>query len=269
MMSMTRCIYSSGTLRSAPAAAPWRGLVAVRRPGDWRPSTSRPGQGPNDGPFVPAAALLCSSMATPGHPGGIGYGIRSTTSRAIVHRQTRFRDPAAQVERPRKLDLCYGNQRGSSTRRSTDQTDGHGSTRHTPERLDGFNSLTLRKSWVPGEFPAGRAQPHAGPRGTAPTYGQHHPRLWQPLRQTLQHESLRPVPLRSSYAQASTGEASRRSSAPENISKVLYPDDSTELARELRLKQQHCRVRYTCALCATSCGASGCATADWDDFAAR
>ena len=167
------------------------------------------------------AACLLDAMATQDVP-AVGYGIRYDFG---IFRQA-FED-GAQVERPDDWTF-YGNPWEFP---APDDQQTVGFYGHT-EDVHG-----LRRRWVPGETVLGEPS-----HMLVPGYGTRTVniiRLWRARAARASFDL-------SMFGGGRYGEAVERIVRSENISKVLYPDDSTELGRELRLKQQHFLV--TCAL---------------------
>jgi starch phosphorylase len=187
------------------------------------------------------AACLLDAMATQDIP-AVGYGIRYDLG---IFKQE-FRD-GGQVERPDDWAF-YGN---PWEFHASDDQQTVGFYGHT-EPLEG-----VRKSWVPGETVLGEPS-----HMLVPGYGTttvNVIRLWR-ARASRESFDL------SRFGAGQYGEAVEEIVRSENISKVLYPDDSTELGRELRLKQQHFLV--TCAL-RDIVRRFRLRNSDWDDFAGK
>jgi len=167
------------------------------------------------------AACLLDAMATHDIP-AVGYGIRYDFG---IFKQA-FED-GDQVERPDDWTF-YGNPWEFP---APDDQQTVGFYGHTEAR-DG-----LRSTWIPGEVVQGEPS-----HMLVPGYGTRTVnviRLWR-ARASPESFDL------SQFGAGRYGEAVEEIVHSENISKVLYPDDSTELGRELRLKQQHFLV--SCAL---------------------
>jgi glycogen phosphorylase len=167
------------------------------------------------------AACLLDSMATLDIP-AVGYGIRYDFG---IFQQA-FED-GAQVERPD--DWAF--QGNPWEFRADDDRQTVGFYGHT-EDVDG-----LRRRWVPGETVLGEPS-----HMLVPGYGTETVnimRLWS-ARASRESFDL------SRFSAGQYAEAVLDAVRAENISKVLYPDDSTELGRELRLKQQYFLV--SCSL---------------------
>ncbi len=187
------------------------------------------------------AACLLDAMATQDIP-AVGYGIRYDFG---IFKQA-FAD-GGQVERPDDWTF-YGNpwEFNASDDQQTVGFYGH------VEPLEG-----VRRSWVPGEVVLGEPS-----HMLVPGYGTSTVniiRLWK-ARAARESFDL------SRFGAGQYGEAVEEIVRSENISKVLYPDDSTELGRELRLKQQHFLV--TCAL-RDIVRRFRLRNSDWDDFAGK
>ncbi|MEU4219289.1 glycogen/starch/alpha-glucan phosphorylase [Actinoplanes sp. NPDC026623] len=185
------------------------------------------------------AACLLDAMATLDIP-AVGYGIRYDYG---IFKQE-F-DDGAQVEHPDDWTF-YGNPWEFHASDDQQQVGFYGHT----EPLDG-----VRRKWVPGEIVLGEPS-----HMLVPGYGTSTVniiRLWK-ARASPQSFNL------SHFGAGQYGEAVEEIVRSENISKVLYPDDSTELGRELRLKQQHFLV--TCALRDIVRRFRLC-NSDWDVFA--
>jgi starch phosphorylase len=167
------------------------------------------------------AACLLDAMATQDIP-ALGYGIRYDFG---IFKQT-FED-GAQVERPDDWTF-YGNPWEFP---APDDQQTVGFYGHT-ESLDG-----VRSTWIPGEVVLGEPSHMLVPGYATRTVNVI--RLWR-ARASRESFDL------SRFGAGQYGEAVEEIVHSENISKVLYPDDSTALGRELRLKQQHFLV--SCAL---------------------
>jgi len=171
------------------------------------------------------AACLLDSLATLDIP-AVGYGIRYEFG---IFKQT-FVD-GAQAERPDDWAF-YGNP-WEFPAPDDRQLVGFGG--HT-QPVDG-DPAGMRRVWVPGETVRGEPS-----HMLVPGYGTdtvNIVRLWQAraARESFDLEQFEA----GRYA-----EAVEDIVRCENISKVLYPDDSTEMGKELRLKQQYFLV--SCSL---------------------
>lgn len=164
------------------------------------------------------AACLLDSMATLDIP-AVGYGIRYEFG---IFKQA-FRD-GAQVERPDDWTF-YGNPWEFP---APDDRQLIGFYGGTAPALD--DPTGLRRQWTPGETVRGEPS-----HMLVPGYGTQTVniiRLWQ-ARASRESFDL------SRFSAGQYKEAVEDITSAENISKVLYPDDSTEQGRELRLKQQY------------------------------
>jgi starch phosphorylase len=164
------------------------------------------------------AACLLDSMATLDIP-AVGYGIRYEFG---IFKQT-FRD-GKQVERPDDWTF-YGNPWEFPAPDDRQLVGFYGST--SPDAKD---PTGLRRHWVPGETVRGEPS-----HMLVPGYGTQTVniiRLWQARASRESFDLAR-------FGVGQYVEAVDDIVKAENISKVLYPDDSTELGRELRLKQQY------------------------------
>ena len=162
------------------------------------------------------AACLMDSLATMDIP-AVGYGIRYDLG---IFRQT-FED-GAQVERPD--DWAF--QGNPWEFRAPDDS-----------QPVGFYGSVENGVWTPGETVLGEPS-----HMLVPGYGTNTVnivRLWS-ARASRESFDLR------RFSAGQYAEAVQDAVRAENISKVLYPDDSTELGRELRLKQQYFLV--SCSL---------------------
>ena len=171
------------------------------------------------------AACLLDSLATLDIP-AVGYGIRYDYG---IFKQT-FQN-GEQVERPDDWTF-YGN-----PWEFTAPDDQHvvGFYGHT-ESANGDSPAGPRR-WIPGETVRGEPS-----HMLVPGYGTQTVnivRLWR-ARASRQSFDL------ARFGAGQYGEAVQHIALSESISKVLYPDDSTELGRELRLKQQYFLV--SCSL---------------------
>jgi len=167
------------------------------------------------------AACLLDSLATSDIP-AVGYGIRYDLG---IFRQS-F-EHGAQVERPDE----WGFEGNPWEFRAPDNRQPVGFYGHTE---DGEG---LRRRWIPGETVLGEPS-----HMLVPGYGTdtvNIVRLWR-ARAARQSFDL------TRFAAGQYAEAVQEVVRSENISKVLYPDDSTEPGRELRLKQQYFLV--SCSL---------------------
>ncbi|GAB3851853.1 hypothetical protein GCM10027610_079150 [Dactylosporangium cerinum] len=164
------------------------------------------------------AACLLDSMATLDIP-AVGYGIRYEFG---IFKQT-FRD-GQQVERPDDWTF-YGNPWEFPAPDDRQLVGFYGTTKADPKDPTG-----LKKHWVPGETVRGEPS-----HMLVPGYGTQTVniiRLWQARASRESFDLAR-------FGVGQYVEAVDDIVKAENISKVLYPDDSTELGRELRLKQQY------------------------------
>lgn len=164
------------------------------------------------------AACLLDSLATLDIP-AVGYGIRYEFG---IFKQT-FRD-GKQVERPDDWTF-YGNPWEFPAPDDRQLVGFYGST--APHGVD---PAGLRRVWVPGETVRGEPS-----HMLVPGYGTQTVniiRLWQARASRESFDLAR-------FGVGQYVEAVDDIVKAENISKVLYPDDSTELGRELRLKQQY------------------------------
>ena len=171
------------------------------------------------------AACLLDSLATMDIP-AVGYGIRYEFG---IFRQT-FRD-GAQVELPDEWAF-YDN---PWEFRAPDDRQLVGYYGHT-EPVDD-DSTGLRRRWVPGQTVRGEPS-----HMLVPGYGTETVniiRLWHARASRLSFDLAR-------FSAGQYSESVEDIVRAENISKVLYPDDSTPAGRELRLKQQYLMV--TCSL---------------------
>ncbi|HEX8346700.1 MAG TPA: glycogen/starch/alpha-glucan family phosphorylase, partial [Actinoplanes sp.] len=171
------------------------------------------------------AACLLDALATADIP-AVGYGIRYDFGIFNQHFER-----GAQVERPDDWAF-YGNPWEFHAADDQQTVGFYGRT----EPVDDDAGGGLRKRWVPGETVLGEPSHMLVPgHGTATV---NIIRLWRARagRQSfdLQHFGA------GRYGQAVEGIV-----RSENITKVLYPDDSTDLGRELRLKQQYFLVSCT------------------------
>ncbi|GAA2580126.1 glycogen/starch/alpha-glucan phosphorylase [Winogradskya consettensis] len=162
------------------------------------------------------AACILDALATEDIP-AVGYGIRYDLG---IFKQT-FED-GAQVERPDDWTF-YGNPWEFAA--------------PDDQQPVGFYGKVEDGKWTPDEIVLGEPS-----HMLVPGYGTQTVnliRLWRARASRASFDLSR-------FGEGRYGEAVDAIVRSENISKVLYPDDSTELGRELRLKQQHFLV--TCAL---------------------
>ncbi|GID68717.1 alpha-1,4 glucan phosphorylase [Actinoplanes cyaneus] len=162
------------------------------------------------------AACLVDSMATRDIP-AVGYGIRYDFG---IFRQSL--ENGAQAERPD--DWAFqGNpwEFPAPDDRQTVHFYGH------TEPVAGSE---IRKRWVPGEIVLGEPSHMLVPGFGTETVNI--VRLWRARGSEASFDLSR-------FSAGQYAEAVQEAVRAENISKVLYPDDSTELGRELRLKQQY------------------------------
>ncbi|MER7276422.1 glycogen/starch/alpha-glucan phosphorylase [Dactylosporangium sp. NPDC000244] len=164
------------------------------------------------------AACLLDSMATLDIP-AVGYGIRYEFG---IFKQA-FRD-GAQVERPDDWTF-YGNPWEFSAPDDRQRVGFYGTTAPALDDPSG-----LRRQWTPGETVRGEPSHMLVPGFGTQTVNI--VRLWQ-ARASRESFDL------SRFGAGQYKEAVEDITRAENISKVLYPDDSTEQGRELRLKQQY------------------------------
>jgi glycogen phosphorylase len=187
------------------------------------------------------AACLLDSLATLDMP-AVGYGIRYDLG---IFKQSFVN--GAQVERPD--DWAFQGNPWEFPAPDDNQTVGfYGHT----EDADG-----LRRRWIPGETVLGEPS-----HMLVPGYGTdtvNIVRLWQ-ARAARESFDL------SRFALGQYAEAVQDVVRSENISKVLYPDDSTEPGRELRLKQQYFLV--SCSL-RDIIRRFRFRNEEWDDFAGK
>ncbi|GAA4972326.1 glycogen/starch/alpha-glucan phosphorylase [Actinoplanes utahensis] len=169
------------------------------------------------------AACLVDSMATRDIP-AVGYGIRYDLGifRQIIteNGQTELPDDWAFQGNPWEFP-------------APDDRQTVGFYGHT-EPVPGSQT---RKVWVPGEIVLGEPS-----HMLVPGYGTETVnivRLWSAKASEASFDLSR-------FSAGQYAEAVQEAVRAENISKVLYPDDSTELGRELRLKQQYFLV--SCSL---------------------
>ena len=171
------------------------------------------------------AACLMDSLATLDIP-AVGYGIRYEFG---IFRQA-FRD-GAQVERPDDWAF-YGYPWEFPSPDDRQVVGFYGHTEPAPDDGSG-----MRRRWIPGETVRGEPS-----HMLVPGYGTQTVniiRLWR-ARAVRDSFDL------DRFGAGRYGEAVEDIVRSENISKVLYPDDSTEPGRELRVKQQYFLV--SCSL---------------------
>ncbi|GAA0951514.1 alpha-1,4 glucan phosphorylase [Virgisporangium aurantiacum] len=171
------------------------------------------------------AACLLDSMATLDIP-AVGYGIRYDYG---IFKQT-FQN-GEQVERPDDWTF-YGNPWEFAAPDDQHVVGFYGKT----ESANG-DSMAGPRRWIPSETVRGEPS-----HMLVPGYGTQTVnivRLWR-ARASRQSFDL------ARFGAGQYGEAVQHIALSESISKVLYPDDSTELGRELRLKQQYFLV--SCSL---------------------
>ncbi len=169
------------------------------------------------------AACLVDSLATRDIP-AVGYGIRYDLG---IFRQIITEN--GQTELPD--DWAFQGNPWEFPAPDDRQTVGfYGHTEPVP-------GSTTRKVWVPGEIVLGEPS-----HMLVPGYGTdtvNIVRLWSAKASEASFDLSR-------FSAGQYAEAVQEAVRAENISKVLYPDDSTELGRELRLKQQYFLV--SCSL---------------------
>jgi starch phosphorylase len=169
------------------------------------------------------AACLVDSLATRDIP-AVGYGIRYDLG---IFRQVITEN--GQAELPD--DWAFQGNPWEFPAPDDRQTVGfYGHTEPIP-------GSTTRKIWVPGEIVLGEPS-----HMLVPGYGTETVnivRLWSAKASEASFDLSR-------FSAGQYAEAVQEAVRAENISKVLYPDDSTELGRELRLKQQYFLV--SCSL---------------------
>ncbi|KUL21831.1 glycogen/starch/alpha-glucan phosphorylase [Actinoplanes awajinensis] len=169
------------------------------------------------------AACLVDAMATRDIP-AVGYGIRYDFG---IFRQSL--EGGAQAERPD--DWAFQGNPWEFPAPDDRQTVGfYGHTEPVP-------GSPTRKSWVPGEIVLGEPSHMLVPGYRTETVNI--VRLWRARGSEASFDLSR-------FSAGQYAEAVQEAVRAENISKVLYPDDSTELGRELRLKQQYFLV--SCSL---------------------
>ncbi|MDT5041266.1 MAG: glycogen phosphorylase, partial [Actinoplanes sp.] len=187
------------------------------------------------------AACLLDSMATLDIP-AVGYGIRYDLG---IFQQT-F-EHGAQVEHPDE----WAFQGNPWEFRAPDDRQPVGFYGHT-EEVEG-----LRRQWIPGEIVHGEPS-----HMLVPGYGTETVNIVRLWRARAARESFD----LSRFAAGQYAEAVQEVVRSENISKVLYPDDSTEPGRELRLKQQYFLV--SCSL-RDIIRRFRFRNSDWDAFAGK
>jgi glycogen phosphorylase len=171
------------------------------------------------------AACLLDSLATMSIP-AVGYGIRYEYG---IFKQV-FRD-GGQVERPDDWTF-YGNPWEFPAPDDRQVVGFYGHTEPVATDPTG-----LRRTWTPGQTVRGEPS-----HMLVPGYGTEAVniiRLWQARSSRESFDLAR-------FAAGQYAEAVEDIARAENISKVLYPDDSNELGHELRLKQQYFLV--SCSL---------------------
>lgn len=187
------------------------------------------------------AACLLDSLATGDIP-AVGYGIRYDLG---IFQQS-F-EHGAQVEHPDE----WGSQGNPWEFRAPDDRQPVGFYGHT-EEVDG-----LRRRWIPEETVQGEPS-----HMLVPGYGTETVNIVRLWRARADRESFD----LTSFSAGRYAESVQEVVRSENISKVLYPDDSTELGRELRLKQQYFLV--SCSL-RDIIRRFRFRNEEWDDFAAK
>lgn len=187
------------------------------------------------------AACLVDSMATRDIP-AVGYGIRYDFG---IFKQSV--DAGGQAERPD--DWAFQGNPWEFPAPDDRQTVGfYGHTEPVP-------GSPTRKRWIPGEIVLGEPS-----HMLVPGYGTETVnivRLWRARGSEASFDLSR-------FSAGQYAEAVQEAVRAENISKVLYPDDSTELGRELRLKQQYFLV--SCSL-RDIVRRFRLRNSDWDEFA--
>ena len=171
------------------------------------------------------AACLLDSLATLDMP-AVGYGIRYEYG---IFKQA-FED-GHQVERPDDWAF-YGNPWEFPAPDDRQAVGFYGYTEAVKDDQGG-----LRARWVPGEIVGGEPS-----HMLVPGYGTETVNIIRLWRARAGQESF-DLGLFNAGRYAEAVEAQMRS---ENLTKVLYPSDSTEAGRELRLKQQYFLV--SCSL---------------------
>ncbi|MFC7527383.1 glycogen/starch/alpha-glucan phosphorylase [Actinoplanes sp. GCM10030250] len=187
------------------------------------------------------AACLVDAMATRDIP-AVGYGIRYDFG---IFKQSLA--GGAQAEGPD--DWAFQGNPWEFPAPDDRQTVGfYGHTEPIP-------GSQARKRWVPGEVVLGEPS-----HMLVPGYGTETVnivRLWRARGSEASFDLSR-------FSAGQYAEAVQEAVRAENISKVLYPDDSTELGRELRLKQQYFLV--SCSL-RDIIRRFRLRNSDWNDFA--
>jgi glycogen phosphorylase len=171
------------------------------------------------------AACLLDSLATLSIP-AVGYGIRYEYG---IFKQT-FHE-GAQVERPDDWTF-YGNPWEFPAPDDRQVVGFYGVTEPLPDDPTG-----VRRRWTPGETVRGEPS-----HMLVPGYGTQAVNIIRLWNARASRESFH----LARFAAGQYGEAVEDIARSENISKVLYPDDSNDLGRELRLKQQYFLV--SCSL---------------------
>ncbi|HWS37589.1 MAG TPA: glycogen/starch/alpha-glucan phosphorylase [Actinoplanes sp.] len=187
------------------------------------------------------AACLVDSMATRDIP-AVGYGIRYDLG---IFRQIVTEN--GQAELPDDWAF-HGNPWEFPAPDDRQAVGFYGHTEPVP-------GSTTRKIWVPGEIVLGEPS-----HMLVPGYGTdtvNIVRLWSAKASEASFDLSR-------FSAGQYAEAVQEAVRAENISKVLYPDDSTELGRELRLKQQYFLV--SCSL-RDIVRRFRLRNDDWDEFA--
>ncbi|GIF10069.1 glycogen/starch/alpha-glucan phosphorylase [Actinoplanes teichomyceticus] len=162
------------------------------------------------------AACLIDSMATRDIP-AVGYGIRYDFG---IFKQSL--EDGGQAERAD--DWAFHGNPWEFPAPDDRQTVGfYGHTEPVP-------GSPVRKRWVPGETVLGEPSHMLVPGYNTETVNI--VRLWRARGSEASFDLSR-------FSAGQYAEAVQEAVRAENISKVLYPDDSTELGRELRLKQQY------------------------------
>ncbi|WP_045742824.1 MULTISPECIES: glycogen/starch/alpha-glucan phosphorylase [Actinoplanes] len=187
------------------------------------------------------AACLVDSMATRDIP-AVGYGIRYDFG---IFKQSLA--DGSQHERPD--DWAFQGNPWEFPAPDDRQTVGfYGHTEPVP-------GSATRKRWVPGEVVLGEPSHMLVPGHGTETVNI--VRLWRARGSEASFDLSR-------FSAGQYAEAVQEMVRAENISKVLYPDDSTELGRELRLKQQYFLV--SCSL-RDIVRRFRLRNSDWDEFA--
>ncbi|MEU8664039.1 glycogen/starch/alpha-glucan phosphorylase, partial [Actinoplanes philippinensis] len=169
------------------------------------------------------AACLVDSLATRDIP-AVGYGIRYDLG---IFRQVITEE--GQAELPDDWAF-HGNPWEFPAPDDRQAVGFYGHTEPIP-------GSTTRKVWVPGEVVLGEPSHMLVPGFGTETVNII--RLWSAKASEASFDLSR-------FSAGQYAEAVQEAVRAENISKVLYPDDSTELGRELRLKQQYFLV--SCSL---------------------